>query len=232
MRGLRLTVRPWPTMGCVVVGGMRAGRCRVATQPSSWLPGTAKRRPWRWCWNAALKWRPRATSAHWLRHRHVAPLAWFEVAMRPSAVPGVIGLLLLGRRGRERALGSGVSGAGAGRARASVDIETVADAGVCGCGWYACWALQDGDTALFWAALHGKVEAVALLLDRGADLEAKSIVSKSPVPRACPAAVVRGRDGASCSAGHGGHDARAAGPSARTGQRRVRGGCGAGDGFG
>ena len=36
--------------------------------------------------------------------------------------------------------------------------------------------LQDGDTALIVAARDGEAEAVALLLDRGADLEAKDNV--------------------------------------------------------
>ena len=42
-------------------------------------------------------------------------------------------------------------------------------------------ALQGGYTALFRAAQQGKVEAVALLLDRGADLEAKNSVRASAV---------------------------------------------------
>ena len=38
------------------------------------------------------------------------------------------------------------------------------------------WALQYGDTALIMASHNGHVEAMALLLDRGADLEAKNRV--------------------------------------------------------
>ena len=62
-------------------------------------------------------------------------------------------------------------------------------------------ALQDGDTALIVAARDGEAEAVALLLDRGADLEAKDNVSASGAPSACqPVGVVRGRIAAGCSA--------------------------------
>ena len=104
--------------------------------------------------------------------------------MRGAAVPGVAGPLL-GRWGRERAPGSGVSGAGVGRGRVSADCDAVVDVVVCCRGWYACWTLQDGDTALLCAARSGKVEAVALLLDRGADLEAKNDVSFLVVPPAC-----------------------------------------------
>ncbi|MCP4139976.1 MAG: ankyrin repeat domain-containing protein [Chloroflexi bacterium] len=90
------------------------------------------------------------------------------------------------------------------------------------------WTPQDGNTALIWAARNGQVEAVALLLDRGADLEAKNKVSSSAAPPACrPAGVVRGRDAGSCSAERGRPAARAAGPGARTGERRVGCGCGA-----
>ena len=39
------------------------------------------------------------------------------------------------------------------------------------------WALQGGNTALLWAVWKGKVEAVVMLLDRGADLETKGSVS-------------------------------------------------------
>ncbi len=38
-------------------------------------------------------------------------------------------------------------------------------------------ALQDGSTALVWAAERGHTDLVELLLDRGADLEAKGRVS-------------------------------------------------------
>ena len=94
------------------------------------------------------------------------------------------------------------------------------------------WALQDGRTALLWAALHGRVEAVALLLDRGANLEAKDSVSPSAAPAACRCiGVVSGRDAASCSAERGRPAARAAGPGARTGERRVGCGCGVGEGL-
>ena len=98
--------------------------------------------------------------------------------MRPAAVPGVASMVL-GLRGRERAPGSGVSGAGAGREVVSVGCEAVADDGVCWHCLYACWALQNGNTALILAAFSGRVEAMALLLDRGADLEARSTVSRS-----------------------------------------------------
>ena len=107
-RGLRLIVGPTLTFGLAGVAGVRAGRCRVARPPSSGLPGTDKWRPRRCCWTAAPTWWPRAKSAHWLRLRHVALPASSEVAMRPAAVPGVVGLLL-GRRVRERAPGSGAS---------------------------------------------------------------------------------------------------------------------------
>ena len=43
------------------------------------------------------------------------------------------------------------------------------------------WALQYGCTALIMAVQNGKVEAMALLLDRGADLEAKDRVSAAAV---------------------------------------------------
>ena len=53
------------------------------------------------------------------------------------------------------------------------------------------WALQFGDSAFMWAAQRGNVEAMALLLDRGADLETKGSVSPSAAPPACrPAGVV------------------------------------------
>ena len=51
----------------------------------------------------------------------------------------------------------------------------------CRC-WYECWKLQEGCTALIVAVCSGKVGAMALLLDRGADLEAKDKVS----PPFCP----------------------------------------------
>ena len=98
--------------------------------------------------------------------------------MRGAAVPGVAGPLL-GRWGRERAPGSGVSGAGVGRGRVSADCDAVVDVVVCCRGWHACWTLQDDDTAVLLAAFRGKVEAMALVLDRGADLEAKTKVSFS-----------------------------------------------------
>ncbi len=44
-----------------------------------------------------------------------------------------------------------------------------------------CWALQSGWTALIWAVFSGKVDAVALLLDRGADPEIRDKVSHSPL---------------------------------------------------
>ncbi len=192
----------------------------------------AKRRSWLPCWTAAPTRRPRATSAHRLRHRHVAPSALFEVAMWPSAVPGVFGLRL-GGRGGERARGGGVWGVGAGREGVSVDCVAMADVVVCCRGLYACLALQDGRTALMRAAWRGHVEAVALLLDRGADLEAKSKVSPSAAPPACgPVGVVRGGDAASCGAGRGQRAGRAAGPGARTVKRRVGAGCWAGKGLG
>ncbi len=63
------------------------------------------------------------------------------------------------------------------------------------------WALQYGDTALIMSSHNGHVEAMALLLDRGADLEAKDNVSASGAPSACqPVGVVRGRIAAGCSA--------------------------------
>ena len=114
------------------------GRCRLARKPSSGLPGLANRRLWRCCWTAAPIWRQKTRSARRVRHRHVAASASCEVAMRPAAVPGVVGPLL-GRQGRERARGGGVPGAGAGRARARVDCAAVADDDVCWHGWYACW---------------------------------------------------------------------------------------------
>ncbi len=55
----------------------------------------------------------------------------------------------------------------------------VVDIGVGGCGWYACCAVQGGRTALMWAGRWGKVRAMAMLLDRGADLEAKDNVWQS-----------------------------------------------------
>ena len=137
-RGFGLMACPLSTLVCGGVAGVRAGHCRAATQPSSWLLGVAMWRPWRCCWTAAPTWRPRTRSAHRPRHRRVAPSAWFEVAMRPAAALSVVGPLL-GRRGRERAPGSGVSGAGVGRERASVDCEAVADDGACWRGWHACW---------------------------------------------------------------------------------------------
>ena len=54
--------------------------------------------------------------------------------------------------------------------------STLLSAGVAG---MRVGAMQDGDTALILAACYGKVEAVALLLDRGADLEAKDNVRAS-----------------------------------------------------
>ena len=95
------------------------------------------------------------------------------------------------------------------------------------------WALQYGYTALIVSAWSGHVEAMALLLDRGANLEAKDTVSTSGASPACqPVGVVRGRDAAICSARRGRPAARAAGPGARTGERRVRCGCAAGEGCG
>ena len=73
--------------------------------------------------------------------------------------------------------------------------------GRAGVGGMRVWTLQNGYTALLWAAYSGKVEAMALLLDRGADLEAKDNVSASGAPSTCqPVGVVRGRVAASCSA--------------------------------
>ena len=73
--------------------------------------------------------------------------------------------------------------------------------GCAGVGGMRVWTLQDGYTALILAAWLGHVEAVALLLDRGADLEAKDNVSASGAPSTCqPVGVVRGRVAASCSA--------------------------------
>ena len=95
------------------------------------------------------------------------------------------------------------------------------------------WALQAGETALFWAARTGKVKGMALLLDRGADLEAKNKVSPSAAPPACRlASVLLGGNAASSSGRRGRPAARAAGPGARTGERRARGGCGAAEGIG
>ena len=51
--------------------------------------------------------------------------------------------------------------------------STMGCAGVAG---MRVWTLQGGSTALIRAARYGRVEAVALLLDRGADLEAKNKV--------------------------------------------------------
>ena len=215
------------SLGRCMVRPRRMGKRRSCGQHTT---GTSS--PWRCCWTAAPTRRPRATSAHRLRHRHVAPSVLFEVAMWPSAVPGVFGLLL-GRRGRERAPWSGVSGVGAGRERVSVDCMAVADVVVCCRGWCACWALQSGYTALMIAAKNGKAKVMASLLDRGADPEAKSNVSSSAAPPACrPVGVVRSRYVAICSAGRVRPAARAAGPGARTLERRVGGGCGAGESFG
>ncbi len=224
--------RPWTTSGCVVAAGMRVEICRMAGQRSCGRPGTAKWRPWRCCWTVAPIWMPRTRSARRLRHRHVAQPAWFEVAQRPTAVPGVVGLLL-GRRSRERAPRSGVSGARVGRERVWVDCQAVADVAVCWRGWYACCALQDGTTALMMAAQNGKGGVMASLLERGADLEARDNVSSSAAPLPSrPAGVVRGRDAAISSAGSGRPAVRATGSGARTGEWRVRGLCRAGNGLG
>ena len=53
--------------------------------------------------------------------------------------------------------------------------------GCAGVGGMRVWALQDGWTALIVAAQNGHLEAMELLLDRGADLEAKSEVSAAAV---------------------------------------------------
>ena len=59
------------------------------------------------------------------------------------------------------------------------------------------WALQYGYTALIVSAWSGHVEAMALLLDRGADLEAKNKVRPSAAPPASrPVCVVWSRDAA------------------------------------
>ena len=50
------------------------------------------------------------------------------------------------------------------------------------------WALQYGNTPFLGAAYVGKVEAVALLLDRGADLEAKDEVGLPSEAASCGAA--------------------------------------------
>ena len=97
--------------------------------------------------------------------------------MRPSPAPGVVDLRF-GRRGRERAPGSGVFGACVGRAMVWVDCEAVVDDGV---HWNGCCVVQNGWTALIWAARNCHVEAVALLLDRGADPEVRDNVGGSPL---------------------------------------------------
>ena len=195
----------------------------MASQPSCVLPTVAMWGPWRCCWTAAPTWRPRTRSAHRPRHRHVAPLASSEVAMRPAAALSAAGPLL-GRRGRGVACRVRVWGVRGLR----LLVRPWSRMGRAGVGGMRVWTLQNGDTALMVAARNGKVEAVALLLDRGADLEAKDNVSPSAAPLACrPAGVVRGRDAGSCSAERGRSSARAAGPGACTGERRVGCGCGA-----
>ena len=144
--------------------------------------------------------------------------------MRPAAVQRMVGVPL-GRRGGSahqeaacRVLLWGGRGLGL-IVRPWLTLWCVGVAGM------RVWALQDGESALLWAVWSGKVEAVALLLDRGADLEAKDNVSQSTAPPACClAGVVRGRDTASCCAGLGRPATRAARPGARTGERRVGGG--------
>ena len=59
-----------------------------------------------------------------------------------------------------------------------VDCEAVVDDGV---HWNGCCVVQNGWTALIWAARNCHVEAVALLLDRGADPEVRDNVSGSPL---------------------------------------------------
>ncbi len=48
--------------------------------------------------------------------------------------------------------------------------------------WYEHAFAQDGATALAWAAWRGRKDTVELLLDRGADLEAKNGVRAAFVP--------------------------------------------------
>ena len=87
------------------------------------------------------------------------------------------------------------------------------------------WALQDGRTALMWAAFSGKALIMALLLDRGAALEAKDKVSPATAPAVSRSSdVVWGRAKADCSAGRGLCTAWVVGPGGRSEERRVGGG--------
>ncbi len=109
------------------------------------------------------------------------------------------------------------AGAGAGREVVAVDCEAEADVGAGWRGWYSCWALQDGgNRALVMAIFSGNAEAIEMLLDRGADLEAKNNVRSSAAPPARrPVGVVRSHDAASCSAGLLGRRAGGRSPGSR-----------------
>ena len=151
--------------------------------------------------------------------------------MRPAALRAVVGLLL-GRRGRERAPGSGVSCVGLGRERASADCVAVANVGVC---WVS--GARAGRCRMATqpsSGLPGMAKWMSWRCCWTAALTWRSRARSAPLaaPPACrPVGVVRGRDAAGCSARSGWSAARAVGPEARTLKRRFWGGCVAGDGF-
>ena len=95
-------------------------------------------------------------------------------------------------------------------------------------------APQNDSTALMWAAHHVKVEALALLLDRGASLACKNKVSPSAAPAVCRSSdAVWAHITASSIAGRGWRVAWVAGAGARSGERLVEDVCGedAGGGY-
>ena len=166
---------------CGGVVTMRCSVCRrVGGQPSSRRLGTAMWTPWRCCWTAAPTWRPRPWSAPWVALRSCYPGCGDRGVGGVGSASGRAWLAAPGLEGGGSRAGGGVSGACVVWLRCNggeVGVVGILGDEFVGVVTMRCSVPQNGATALIAAARSGHVDAMAMLLDRGADLEAKERVS-------------------------------------------------------
>ena len=132
-----------------------------------WLHQEATRTRWSCCWTEAPTWRPR--SAYELEQCHAARRTVAGVTGGPSTA------MASRRQGAVLMPHASVGGLAGGAVWKAVTVRRCTV-------WFKHAFAQYGTPALAWAARRGRKDTVELLLDRGADLEAKNGVRAAFVP--------------------------------------------------